>query len=307
MPEKSPPEPLAGVTDYLKSLPQYVLPLHWVTRLVHRVARVRSPRWKNLLIDGFVRIYGVDLSEAQEPDPHAYPDFNSFFTRALRPGVRPATGQPGGIASPVDGLVSQAGAISDGRIVQAKGQTFTALELLGGAPERSAPFDGGSFATLYLSPRDYHRVHMPVTGRLLEMVYVPGRLFGVGAHTARVIPRVYARNERVAALFDTEAGPMAVVLVGATSVACIETVWAGVVTPPRTRESVTRDYRSREPAIGLQRGAELGRFNMGSTVVLLFGPARVNWTPDLVPGARVRVGEPIGQVPTLAAAARDGT
>jgi phosphatidylserine decarboxylase len=296
MAEKSPPEPAAALTDYLKSLPQYLLPHHAVTALVHRATRVRNPFWKDLWIRTFLRIYGVDLGEALEPDPHAYPDFNAFFTRALRPGVRPVTEAPGAVACPVDGVVSQAGVIRDGRIVQAKGREFSAQELLGGSAEHAEPFAGGRFATLYLSPRDYHRVHMPLTGRLTAMVYVPGRLFGVGAHTARAIPNVYARNERVAALFATEAGPMAVVLVGAMFVAAIETAWAGLVTPPRGREVRITDYSSAPEPVVLPRGAELGRFNMGSTVIVLYGRDRVEWAPWLAAGARVRTGQGIGQV-----------
>lgn len=294
---KTPPEPVATATDYLKSLPQYVMPLHALTGLGHRVTRIRNHAVKDLLIDTFVRLYNVDLGEAEEPNRHAYPDFNSFFTRPLRPGARPIADGQEDIACPVDGVVSQAGAIEEDRIFQAKGRSFSVRELLGGSEERAAQFAGGRFTTLYLSPRDYHRVHMPRTGGLREMIHVPGRLFGVGAHTTRAIPGVFARNERVAAIFDTDAGPMALVLVGAMFVACIETVWAGVVTPPRGRQVEVSDYRN--PAGGpimLARGQEMGRFNMGSTVIVLFARNKAEWIPGIMPGTRVLMGQNIGRV-----------
>lgn len=298
---KMPPESAAGLMDYLKSLPQYVLPLHALTAVGHWLTRIRNRTFKNLLIDTVIRLYGVDLSEARESNPHAYPDFNSFFTRPLRPGARPVANGERDIASPVDGVISQAGAIEDGRIFQAKGHDFSVRDLLGGSDALAARFAGGRFMTIYLSPRDYHRIHMPRTGRLTEMVYVPGRLFGVGAHTTRAIPGVFARNERVAAIFETDAGPMALVLVGAMFVASIETVWAGVVTPPRGRRVVTTDYRG--PAgnpVVLERGQEAGRFNMGSTVIVLFARDRAEWTPEAGPGARLRMGQRIGTTATEA-------
>lgn len=293
---KTPPEPAATVMDYLKSLPQYIMPHQALTSLGHRVTRIRNRAVKDFLIDTFARLYKVDLSEAEQSDRHAYPDFNSFFTRPLRPGVRPIAAGQEDIACPVDGVVSQAGAIEKGRIFQAKGRSFSVRELLGGSEERAAQFTGGRFATLYLSPRDYHRVHMPRTGRLREMIHVPGRLFGVGAHATRAIPGVFARNERVAAIFDTDTGPMALVLVGAMFVACIETVWAGVVTPPHGRQVAVSDYRNpAESPIVLTRGQEMGRFNMGSTVIVLFARDKVEWMPDIMPGARVRMGQNIGR------------
>lgn len=294
---KTPPEPAATVTDYLKSLPQYVMPLHTLTGLGHWVTRIRNRTFKNYLIDTFIRLYNVDLSEAEEPDWRTYPDFNSFFTRPLRPDARPITDGQEDIACPVDGVVSQAGTIEEGRIFQAKGRSFSVRELLGGSEERAAQFADGCFATLYLSPRDYHRIHMPRSGRLREMIHVPGRLFGVGAHTTRVIPGVFARNERVAAIFDTDAGPMALVLVGAMFVACIETVWAGVITPPRGQQVEVSDYRN--PAGGpimLARGQEMGRFNMGSTVIMLFARDKAEWIPGIMPGKRVQMGQNIGRV-----------
>lgn len=294
---KTPLEPWAAVMDYLKSLPQYLLPHHALTGLGYRATRIRHRAFKNFLIDTFMRLYSIDLSEAREQDPHAYPDFNSFFTRALRPDARPLAAEPDAVVSPVDGVVSQAGEIEEGQILQAKGRYFSVRQLLGGSEERAARFAGGRFVTLYLSPRDYHRIHMPCTGTLQEMIHIPGRLFGVGAHTTRVIPGVFARNERVAAIFDTAAGPMALIMVGAMFVSCIETVWAGVVTPPRGHEVAVSDYRELPTGpVVLERGQEAGRFNMGSTVIVLFPQHGIEWLPGVLPGARVRMGQGIGVI-----------
>ncbi|HKK14834.1 MAG TPA: archaetidylserine decarboxylase [Gammaproteobacteria bacterium] len=283
----------ARAGDYLRALPLYPLPHHLLSRLMLGFTRIRQPWVKNAFTRWFAARYGVDMEQALEPDLTAYPDFNSFFTRALRADARPAPADPEAVCSPVDGTVSQLGTVHAGRIFQAKGQAFTVQELLGGDPARAAPFTEGAFATLYLSPRDYHRVHMPVPGRLRETVHVPGRLFSVAPHTTRTIPRLFARNERLAAFFDTPAGPVAVVLVGAIFVACIETVWSGVVTPPRARRVTVRDFRGDARAPELERCQELGRFNMGSTVIVLFGPGRVSWNPELAAGSGVRVGQPI--------------
>lgn len=280
--------------DYLRALPQYLLPHHALSRLVLAATRVETRWWKNLLISAFRRRFDIDMSSAQQPEALSYTSFNSFFTRALRSDARPITREAGDIASPVDGCVSQAGGIDGDRIFQAKGHDYSLLELLGGDADLAERFQDGVFATLYLSPRDYHRIHMPLTGRLTETVYVPGRLFSVAPHTVRSVPRLFARNERLVALFDTEAGPMAMVLVGALFVSCIETVWSGVVTPPHGYR-VRRQSYANSPAIQLARGAELGRFNMGSTVILLYGKQRVRWGQALSAGQHVRMGEPIGQ------------
>jgi phosphatidylserine decarboxylase len=273
--------------DFLKTLPQYFLPQHAISRVTLALTRVRSPRFKSAFIRGFIRHFDVDMSLAINPDPASYEHFNGFFTRALRPEVRPIVSGAGEVACPVDGAVSQLGPIQDDTILQAKGHAYSLTELLGGDARRAAPFRGGSFATLYLSPRDYHRIHMPLAGTLREMVYVPGRLFAVNRATVKMIPRVFARNERVVALFDTAAGPMAMVLVGAINVGCIETVWHGVVTPP-TRPDIARwTYDN----VALARGAEMGRFNMGSTVIVLFGRDAVAWATDLSAGTPVRMGQ----------------
>ena len=218
--------------DHLRNLPQHLLPQRLLTRLVYRLARIRTPWLKDALIRHFARRFRVKLDEAQESDPRAYTDFNAFFTRALKPGARPVAPGDWAVCCPVDGAVSQIGVADADTLLQAKGRSFSLTALLGGDPERARPFQGGVFATLYLSPRDYHRIHLPLAGRLREMVHIPGKLFSVSPLTTRIVPELFARNERVAALFDTPAGPMALVLVGAINVASIETVWAGTITPP---------------------------------------------------------------------------
>lgn len=280
--------------DRLLTWPLYPLPHHGLSRLVHAAARGTAPAWKDFLLRQFLRRFVVNLGEAANPDPHAYPSFNAFFTRELAPDARPIDTDPSAIVSPVDGGVSQAGRIADGRIIQAKGRSYSALELLGGDRERAEPFRDGQFATLYLSPRDYHRVHMPVDGVLREMVYVPGRLFPVHATAVRTVPRVFARNERVAALFDTPAGPMAMVLVGALFVGSIETVWAGEITPGSRRQVTVTAYPPED--IRLARGAEMGRFNMGSTVILMFAGDAIRWRDALRADAPVRMGRAIADI-----------
>jgi phosphatidylserine decarboxylase len=278
--------------DYLFALPQYVLPQHLLSAVMERLSRSRCRWLKDPLIRWFASRYRIDWEEARFRSPGAYPDFNTFFTRALRPGVRPVDPTPGALVSPVDAVVSQAGTAEGERLYQAKGGTFDLVRLLGGSAARAAPFRGGSFVTLYLSPRDYHRIHMPLAGTLEEMVCVPGRLFSVNPATTRVVPELFARNERVVVFFETEVGPLALVLVGAVFVGSIETVWHGSVTPPRRPEVCRWEY----PAGGVEltKGQEMGRFNMGSTVIVLVGKERADWIPDLAPGRRVRVGEGIG-------------
>jgi len=281
-----------SLKDQLFIYSQYLTPQALLSSLFGCLAQCRTAPLKNRAIARFIRQYGVDMSEALEPDPTAYEHFNAFFTRALKPGARPLDASPGAVLSPADGAISQLGAIRDGRIFQAKGHHFTADELLGGDAERAEPFRNGNFATIYLSPRDYHRVHMPTAGTLRETVYVPGRLFSVNPLTARSVPRLFARNERLACLFDTEFGPMAVVLVGAMIVGAMETVWAGQVKPHGSRIVTTR-YET--GAVRLEKGAEMGRFKLGSTVVLLFPPGRVNWSESLGPLSGVRMGQALGR------------
>ena len=283
----------ASLVDYLKALPQYIIPGHLVSRLIHRFTRIRNPRIKNPFTRWFIKQFGINLDEALLGDPSDYEHFNAFFTRELKPGVRPIVEGDDTIACPVDGAISQATPIRDGRVFQAKGHDYSLETLLGGSAERAAPFQGGIFTTIYLSPRDYHRIHMPVTGTLREMVHVPGRLFGVFPATTRVIPGLFARNERVVSIFDTELGPMAMVKVGAVNVGSIETVWAGEVTPPAGRVVRSWHYES-DDAITLEKGEEMGRFNMGSTVILIFGPDAVEWAEGIEAEQKVRLGQLLG-------------
>lgn len=268
---------------------QYLLPQHRLSRLVLAATRVRARWFKNLLTRGFLALFAVDMTEAIEMDPYRYASFNEFFTRALRPEARPIAAGAAEIASPVDGTVSECGGIERDSLLQAKGRRYTLGELLA-QQEWARRFEDGSFATLYLAPYNYHRVHMPLRGRLLDTVYVPGRLFGVNSVTAQHVPRLFARNERVLTLFEGEFGQFAVVLVGALNVGSIATVWAGDITPA-ARRAVTHIPA---PALVLEKGAELGRFNMGSTAILLFEANRVRWNPPLRAGAAVRCGQILG-------------
>jgi phosphatidylserine decarboxylase len=285
---------MAALADLLFALPQYALPHHPLSRLMGYATHSRNRLWKNLFIHWFVHHYRVGMDEAEQADAVAYSCFNDFFTRALKPAVRPLSSEPGTLLSPADGTVSQIGRIDGEAIIQAKGKRFGVTALLGGDQREAERFRGGRFATIYLSPRDYHRVHMPMAGRLRTMTHVPGRLFSVNAATTASVPQLFARNERVIALFETEAGPMALVLVGALFVASIETVWHGVVTPPAGRRIRTWRYEDTAPL--LQRGEEMGRFNMGSTVIVLFPDYGVEWSRGLFPGGAIRMGETIGTV-----------
>jgi phosphatidylserine decarboxylase len=250
-----------------------------------------------------VRRFGVDLSEAAEPDPRAYPSFNAFFTRALKPGARTPDPDPRALLMPADGRISQCGAITadadgSGRIFQAKGRSFTTAELLGDA-EAAALFDGGLFATVYLSPKDYHRVHMPWSGRLRETVHVPGRLFSVGPDAVRSVPRLFARNERLVCHFDTDFGPMAVVMVGALLVSGVETVWSGIEIPPYGGPVTVKNYRladgggtdNDDASVVLERFAEMARFNYGSTVIVLLPSGVATLAPKLAPESQVQLGQ----------------
>jgi len=284
----------ASLRDTLFVLFQYLLPQHRISRLVHGFARLRVGWIRKPFTRWFIRRFGVDLSEAAEPDYRAYPDFNSFFTRALKPAARPIDSAPDAVVSPVDGRVSEAGRIDGDAVFQAKGHTFSVHALLGGTRRWSDVFRDGAFTTLYLSPRDYHRIHMPLTGTLQETIHVPGRLFSVNEATTARVPGLFARNERVVTVFETEAGPMALVLVGALNVGSIETVWQGEITPPTGR--TIRHWDQRHLNLTLEKGQEMGRFNMGSTVIVLFSDERVRWESKLRPGEPVRMGERIGEI-----------
>ena len=280
------------IQERLTVLPQYCIPQHLLSRAVGWLAECPWPAVKDPVISNFAKIYGVNMGEAERSSFSEYQHFNDFFTRSLVPGARPICTD--GIASPADGAVSQLGLIEGDRIFQAKGHHYTLSQLLGGCDKRAAPFENGSFATIYLSPKDYHRVHMPYGGVLKEMIYVPGQLFSVNTRTARQVPRLFARNERVVCLFETDRGPMALVLVGAMIVASIETVWAGLVAPPKRRVVATSYAVEDQKAIELERGDEMGRFKLGSTAIVVFPQNAVSWREDLTEGTALRMGEKIG-------------
>jgi phosphatidylserine decarboxylase len=266
----------------------HALPHRLLSGLARRLAYSRSPRVRRWLIDTVVARFGVDLSEALESNAHAYESFNAFFTRALKPGARQPDPDPRALLMPADGRISQCGAIHGGRIFQAKGQSFTAAELLGEA-DAAMPFAEGLYATVYLSPRDYHRVHMPWTGRLLRTVHVPGRLFSVGPAAVREVPRLFARNERLVCHCAGDFGPMAVVMVGALLVSGVETTWSGVEIPRYGKVVTAKDYGRQRNV--LQRFAEMARFNYGSTVIVLLPPGVATLAADLGAESPVRLGQ----------------
>jgi phosphatidylserine decarboxylase len=288
------------VSDRFKVLPQYLLPKQRLTTFAGRVAGARRGSVTTRLIRWFVGKYGVDMEEANNSDIASYASFNEFFTRSLKPGVRPLADAD--FVSPVDGAISQFGAIDDYHILQAKGHRFTTTELIGGDAVLAACFRHGSFANLYLSPRDYHRLHMPCDGRLTRMTYVPGALFSVNPTTARGVPNLFARNERVVCVFESpEHGPFVLVLVGATIVGSMATVWHGVVNPKRPQKISEWNYADQD--IVLRKGDEMGRFLLGSTIIMLFEPGRIVFNRDWAPQRPVRLGEAMGYKPGLRAVA----
>ena len=272
---------------------QHLIPQHRLSRAAGWLASTENTLLKNAFIKWFVKRYNVDMSLAAEENPLAYACFNDFFTRALKPDARPIDNAADSIVCPADGAISQVGKIIDGRIFQAKGQGYTALELLGGDEQLAAEFTDGNFATVYLSPRDYHRVHMPYGGKLRAMVSIPGELFSVNTVTAENVPRLFARNERAVAIFDTDIGPMAVVLVGAMIVAGIETVWDGQIAPFASRDIATSLYPYQN--INLNKGDEMGRFKLGSTAIILFAQDKIRWDEKLLAGAPTKMGEHMGK------------
>lgn len=278
----------------LKILPQYLLPQHALSACMYRLTRLRYQPLKDWMIRGFIRLYDVNISEADETDLTVFPDFNSFFTRELRPEARPLDNSTDAVLSPVDGRVNQSGHIRQGNLLQAKGMNYTALELLGNDPDAALRFSKGAFITLYLAPGDYHRVHMPMAGTLEKMAYIPGKLFSVNPASTENIDRLFVRNERIISLFNTFHGRMAVIMVGAIFVGSMETVWAGQVMPAQDGSPESWSYDHLKDPVTLGKGEELGRFNMGSTVILLFEKNRVQWREDLKPGDRIKMGEKIG-------------
>lgn len=272
---------------------QYILPQHALSRLVGWIAACRWPWIKNPFINFFIKQFNINMNEAQRKSAAEFSSFNDFFTRELEPNARTIDRTAENLVSPADGAVSQLGDIVDGRIFQAKGQSYSLHELLGGNAQLTEEFMGGKFNTIYLSPKDYHRVHMPFSGTLRETIYIPGDLFSVNQTTAENVPRLFSRNERLVAIFDTEHGPMAMVLVGAMIVAAIETVWSGLITPPkRLQKSI--NYLNPKPVF-LEKGEEMGRFLLGSTVVLCFPANSIEWESSLKAESPLNMGEPIAK------------
>jgi phosphatidylserine decarboxylase len=285
----------AGASDRAFALLQELLPQHLLSRTMHRLARSETAWVRNAILRTVLNAYPqIDLAEAANPDPFSYPSFNAFFTRALRPGARPLAGDERDLVAPVDGTMSQLGTVRDGQLLQAKGMHYTASALLAD-PAAAARYEGGAFACIYLAPYNYHRIHMPLAGRLTATRYVPGQLFSVNAATARTVTGLFARNERVVCEFDTEHGPLAVVMVGALFVGSVETVFAGEVNPPAQRGGIVSKL---EAGLGrpFARGEELGRFNMGSTVVLLLGHRATRFADQLGPGATLRIGQALARI-----------
>jgi phosphatidylserine decarboxylase len=271
---------------------QSLLPQHGLSRFAGWVANCKQTWIKNRLIYGFIRHYNVDMSLAIEENPNNYINFNHFFTRSLKPEIRPISSNKNDIVSPVDGCISQMGDIKENRLIQAKKINYGLPALLGGSEKLAAQFQGGKFATLYLAPQDYHRVHIPYSGELKEMVYVPGRLFSVDAQTRKELPNLFVRNERVITFFSTPIGPMAVILIGAMLVGSIRTTWEGIIAPASKRHIYHWHYLNNK--VSLLKGKEIGQFQLGSTVIILFAPNRIQWLSDLS-GKKVKFGETIGQ------------
>ena len=280
---------------------QHVIPQHLLSRGVYHLTRSRTPAVKNFLIKAFVRGFQPDMSDAAQPDPLAFPSFNEFFTRALRPGTRPVDPEASLVASPVDGAVSQVGYLEGTQLLQAKGHTYSVQTLLADAGA-AAHFAGGSFATIYLAPFNYHRIHMPLDGRLRAAWYVPGSLFSVNAVTAAAVPGLFARNERIVCLFENAGLTFALVLVGALFVGSMTTVWHGEVTPRRPRARLDLPIDAARSPLQLTKGAEMGRFNMGSTVILILPPRSAKWLVGVRAGATMTVGKPLARLSARPAA-----
>jgi phosphatidylserine decarboxylase len=276
----------------LKIALQYLMPKHAISRLVGKFAAAEAGWLTTKAISYFIKAYDINMAEAKLKQPTDFKTFNDFFTRELEEGARPIIQNPNTVCYPVDGAISQQGPIEQGQLIQAKGFNYSLETLLGGDKATAAPFQDGEFSCIYLAPKDYHRIHMPMTGTLREMIYVPGELFSVNPLTANNVPNLFARNERVVTIFDTAHGPMAMVLVGATIVASIETVWAGTITPPAGKDVFRWQYPAQgAAAITLEKGAEMGRFKLGSTVVTTFAPNMVKFNQQAGPETVTRLGE----------------
>jgi phosphatidylserine decarboxylase len=276
----------------LTTLIQYILPQHALSRLLGRLLNSRNPRIKNTLIRMFIAHFKVNTDEMLEPQLEAYGSFNEFFIRVLKKEARPVTSKAHAIASPADGTIAQIGIAKQGELIQAKGHFFTVQNLLGGDTALAKPFLNGHYTTIYLGPKDYHRIHMPVDGTLKQMIFVPGKLFSVNANTVNDVNNIFARNERVICLFDTDHGPMAVILVGAIVVASISVAWQGLIAPSTQTQTTTWSYDNQN--IVLKRGDELGYFMTGSTVILLFADGQITWDENLLNNTSIKFGEAMG-------------
>jgi phosphatidylserine decarboxylase len=280
----------------LKVSYQKLLPQHFLSSLMYKITRVTWPPFKDFIIQSFIKFYKVDMSIAEQTDAGEYNSFNAFFTRQLNSSARPVDISIQSIISPVDGSVSQYGRINKDKLVQAKGKDYTLLSLLGGDQALAAKFTDGDFITLYLSPKDYHRIHMPMDGELQSMIYIPGKLFSVSPNTTQGIDNLFARNERVINLFKTDIGNVALIMVGAIFVGSMETVWAGEITPNDIHKKSIQNYTTTDEKIRLPKGAEAGRFNMGSTVILLFEKEKISWAPRIATDVEINMGQQIAEI-----------
>jgi len=283
----------SGFMDCIKVWPQYLIPQHSLSKLMYWLTRIQFKLWKNLLINQVVNLYNVELNQAERESANDYISFNDFFTRRLKQSARTWELNKNNILSPVDGAVSQIGKLDANNIIQAKGKSYTLDTLLANDADTISKLSDGLFTTLYLSPRDYHRIHMPVRGKLIKSIYVPGDLFAVNNATVRNVDNLFARNERFISIFETDLGLMAQIMVGAIFVGSMETVWLGQITPPYTRQLDFREYKD-NPVI-LEQGQEFGHFNMGSTVILIFEKSKLNWLDNLNAGSAIQVGQILGQ------------
>jgi len=277
------------MNDQMKIVFQYILPKHLFTFIAGKLAEAKMGAFTTFLIKKFIKQFNIDMSEAKHSEAEDFDTFNDFFTRELKSGLRPIVEGEQNLAIPVDGCISQQGEIKQGRIFQAKGHDFSLRELVGGRDDVAAPFDDGLFSTIYLAPKDYHRIHMPITGKLEQLIFIPGDLFSVNPLTAQNVPNLFARNERAVAIFSTAIGPMAMVLVGATIVGSIETVWEGTLKAQKNKELQYWDYQDQD--IVIEKGEEMGRFKLGSTIVALFPKDSIEFDEQLEPSSVTRLGK----------------
>lgn len=289
-------QPQPTIINKIKAALTYPLPHHFLSHVVYQFMRIKIPQVKNFQIAMMTKAFNINISESKLRVPQDFPDFNSFFTRELKKDARTIEGDANSICSPVDGTVSQLGDIDGSAIFQAKGHSFNLTKLVGGSQELAKNYIDGKFATIYLSPRDYHRIHMPCAGKLKKIIHIPGRLFSVANYTVTTVPELFARNERVVCVFDTQFGEMIMVLVGAIFVSSMDTVWTGTITPPGAKQVTELDISNPQHTLDIEKGEEMGRFNMGSTVILLFPKNKIDWEEELSTGSSLRLGNGIGKV-----------